>query len=344
MMILITEPVGSDLRSVVLKLGGFHTEMSFLGCIGHLMTASGLQELLELIYASNAVVHMTTGKAIARAVRGHFIVDAALNALLLASTFNVTIPGPGEETEEILETTAKQESNLLKEASVLYNNMIEGSIPADKICEDNVIAEINKALEEKKEDLKSSRTAKLWLQYMDMIGILRRYIRAERTGNWELHLQTLSEMLPFLAASGHNNYTKSVWIYLQQISHLQEDHPEVYEHFRKGLHVIRRSDHYWAGLSSDLVIEQVLMRSMKTSGGLTRGRGMTEQQRVIWSLAMPACAEMNRAMQELANISFNSGEQNKDITKSREARDWKDTQILLNHLQEQNPFSPDTSL
>ena len=135
-----------------------------------------------------------------------------------------------------------------------------------------------------------------------MIDILRRYIRAERTGNWELHLQTLSEMLLFLATSGHNNYTKSVWIYLQQMSHLQKDHPEVYEHFRKGLHVIRRSDRYWAGLSSDLVIEQVLMRSMKTSGGLTRGRGMTEQQRVIWSLAMPACAEINRVMQDLADI------------------------------------------
>ena len=72
------------------------------------------------------------------------------------------------------------------------------------------------------------------------------------------------------------------------MSHLQEDHPEVYENFRKGLHVIRRSDHYWAGLSSDLVIEQVLMRSMKRRGGLTRGRGKTEQQRV-----MPACAEIN---------------------------------------------------
>jgi len=178
-------------------------------------------------------------------------------------------------------------------------------------------------------------TSKLWLQYMDMIDIIRRYIWAERTGNWELHLQTLSEMLPFLAASGHNNYTKSVWIYLQQMSHLQEDHPEVYEHFGKGLHVIS-SDRYWAGLSSDLVIKQVLTRIMKTSIGLTRGRGMTEQQRVIWSLAMPAYAEMNRAMQELASTSFNSGKQNKDITKSREAHDWKDTQILLNHLQERN--------
>ena len=33
------------------------------------------------------------------------------------------------------------------------------------------------------------------------IDILRKFIRAERTGNWDLYLQALSEMLPFLAAS-----------------------------------------------------------------------------------------------------------------------------------------------
>ena len=64
LMIIVTEPIGSELRNVVLHLGGFHTEMCFLCCIGHLMAASGLQELLELIYVSNAVVHMLTGKAI----------------------------------------------------------------------------------------------------------------------------------------------------------------------------------------------------------------------------------------------------------------------------------------
>jgi hypothetical protein len=79
--IIETEPAGSELRNVIVRLGGFHTEMSFLGSIGHLMAGSGLRDVLELIYASNAVDHILTGKAIARAVRGHFIVDAALNAL-----------------------------------------------------------------------------------------------------------------------------------------------------------------------------------------------------------------------------------------------------------------------
>ena len=92
---------------------------------------------------------------------------------------------------------------------------------------------------------------------------------SERTGNWKLHLQVLQEMVPFLAAAGHNSYTKYLLLYLHRMSHLD---PSVSQIFEKGLHVVRRSDRYWAGLSSDLVIEQVLMRSLKTTAGLTRGR------------------------------------------------------------------------
>ena len=33
LMIIASEPVGSELKNIVLRLGGFHTEMSFLGCI-----------------------------------------------------------------------------------------------------------------------------------------------------------------------------------------------------------------------------------------------------------------------------------------------------------------------
>lgn len=74
------------------------------------------------------------------------------------------------------------------------------------------------------------------------------------------------------------------------------------------------------------------MRSMKTSGGLTRGRGMTEQQYVAWLLAMPACALVINAMQELTGVNYNTGEQNKDMTYARQAHDLKDAHILMNYL------------
>ena len=44
------------------------------------------------MYAKNAVGHMLTGKAVARDVRGHFLVDAALNTLLVCNTFNIPLP------------------------------------------------------------------------------------------------------------------------------------------------------------------------------------------------------------------------------------------------------------
>lgn len=100
---------------------------------------------------------------------------------------------------------------------------------------------------------------------MNMIDILKKSIKSERTGHFQLHIQSLKEMLPFLAASGHNNYTKSRWLYLQQMINLNETYPTVYDLFCQGHHVVRRNDSFWAGVSTDLAIEQVLMKSLKVA-------------------------------------------------------------------------------
>ena len=77
----------SPLKRIILRLGGFHTEMSFLGSVGFIMSGSGLQDVLQTIYAQNAVAHMLSGKAVARALRGHFLVDTALHAILLSKIY-----------------------------------------------------------------------------------------------------------------------------------------------------------------------------------------------------------------------------------------------------------------
>ena len=65
---------------------------------------------------------------------------------------------------------------------------------------------------------------------------------------------------------------------------------------------------------------------------------------MFWLVSMPACAEMNRAMLELTGVSYSTGEQNKDITKSSQALDVKDTRTLLLALAERNPFTTHTDL
>ncbi|WAR30264.1 hypothetical protein MAR_032806 [Mya arenaria] len=88
------------------------------------------------------------------------------------------------------------------------------------------------------------------------------------------------------------------------------EHSNVYQSFESGNHVVRGSDHLW--LTVNLIIELVLMRSIKTCCGITRG--ITEQQRLTCLFALPACFEVNDARQELTGVNFNTGENNKNMT------------------------------
>ncbi|CAC5394644.1 unnamed protein product [Mytilus coruscus] len=129
-------------------------------------------------------------------------------------------------------------------------------------------------------------------------------------------------MLPYFTTSGHNLYAKSAWIYLNQMECLKEQNAEVAALFEGGYHVIRQTYQYWAGISSDLAIEQALMRSIKTTGGLTRERGMSESQTALWILSLPDCAEIS--MRKIAYVV--------------KKRDTKDTMIFASFLEESNPF------
>jgi len=120
--------------------------------------------------------------------------------------------------------------------------------------------------------------------------------------------------------------------YLQFLQSLDTIHPDVYQSFISGLHVIRRRDRCWAGLSTDLVIEQVLMCSLKTIGGLIRGTGISETQRLVCLLSIPMCAEISCAMQALSGVEYSTSEQHVDMSKSRQSREPEDTLKVLQFL------------
>lgn len=71
---------------------------------------------------------------------------------------------------------------------------------------------------------------------------------------------------------------------------------------------------------------------------------MSDAQRTQGLLSMPACADINEAMQEVTGTMYATSEQHKDATDARQRRDESDTQALLAFLQERNPFDAATSL
>ncbi|XP_072022088.1 uncharacterized protein [Amphiura filiformis] len=86
------------------------------------------------------------------------------------------------------------------------------------------------------------------------------------------------------------------------------------------------------------------MRSVKTSGGLTRGTGMSETQRNVWLMSMPTRADVNDAMQSFTRIKFETSEQHKDSSNARQTKDASDTLELLTDLRNRSPFSQEPSL
>ncbi len=56
------------------------------------MAGTGLQELLECIYANNAVDHMLSRKAISMAVHGHLLISGPLNTMFMSEVFGIPLP------------------------------------------------------------------------------------------------------------------------------------------------------------------------------------------------------------------------------------------------------------
>ena len=197
--------------------------MSYVGSLGFVMKGSGLQQALDNIYGSNTVEHMFTGKATTRALRGHFLTESALQTKLLRSLLpahltlcinesnDADVPkekiGPNEEyvhqdsqhenQRPMLDDkrySFQLENEQVEELSTLVKSVEkEPAKTVDLASNSSVLRHLNeKLLQYMKELCNSSRTAKLWIQYLRYVEILKLFIRAERRGNWNLHLEAVN--------------------------------------------------------------------------------------------------------------------------------------------------------
>ena len=103
-----------------------------------------------------------------------------------------------------------------------------------------------------------SRTAKMWVDaFIKPVLIMMLYVRAERSGDWPLHLQAVKLMMPYFFASRNINYARYGLYYLRSMEALPEN---VLQHFMKSAHVKRHVPGLWNGLWSDMFIETTFMR------------------------------------------------------------------------------------
>ena len=86
------------------------------------------------------------------------------------------------------------------------------------------------------------------------------------------------------------------------------------------------------------------MRSLKSTGGLTHGSKMTEEQRTLWTMSAPITSEFNIAMQVFNDLTYTTSEQHKESTGARIERDRSDLTKISTKLNAFSPFSSDPAL
>ena len=127
---------------------------------------------------------------------------------------------------------------LLGAVGDLLTKLNDRKLGPDDVLTADVISSLQSVKENWIESMTPYRTAMLWVMYMNLVAILRSFIQSARTGNWKLYLQSLHEMLPYLAASGHNNYVKSLVLFLDKMKKLEQTNPTVHAKFLEGLFVL----------------------------------------------------------------------------------------------------------
>ena len=165
---------------------------------------------------------------------------------------------------------------------------------------------------------------------------MRLFVRSERTGDWHLHLYAVKQMLPYLHAAGHLHYAKSAHLYVQQMEELPAEIDILFA--ESGYFTIRRSDKFWAGVWSDMTIEPVLMRAIKTSGGLTGGRGLSDSTVARWIKSLPLTIPLCNNLENFAGVSHETSEQHKELRTSRQIRDNHDADCFIEWLEAHPPF------
>ena len=88
------------------------------------------------------------------------------------------------------------------------------------------------------EDVSSKiRASKLWVDCLiKSVLLIMQYVRAERTGDWLLHLYASAEMIKYFFAAGHVNFAQYGLYNLLQMINLPE---HVMQKFLLGEHVMR---------------------------------------------------------------------------------------------------------
>ena len=215
--------------------------------MGKLFADAGLRDLAEEsgVIAEGSINKVLYGKQYNRAVRLHKLTYETL-MILASSGFEEWLEANHAEAlpkyNDTIRVMYKVRQNVCR--------VTHDAAMADESCQviiDLFLTYLNVLRHDEKCQL-----AAFWMAYVEMVDILLRLLRADREGDWPLHLSCIRSMIPWCFALHKINYARYPPVYYAQMSRLQEISPVLHDHFPiGGFSVQLGNEHPFARIAVD---------------------------------------------------------------------------------------------
>ena len=109
--------------------------------------------------------------------------------------------------------------------------------------------------------------ATFWSDFIDMVQFLLGFVRSSRTRNWQMHIQCLQEMLPWITAYDLTNYSRYLPVYILDMC-LSSTNPDAHDQLMAGEFAVQLSSNLFSIIPHDQTVEVTINKDTKISGGL----------------------------------------------------------------------------
>lgn len=274
---------------LVVRLGEFHTSMSFLNIIGKRFGDGGLKDILieSEIVASGSINSVLNGHHYNRSMRAHKILYESLQQLRFKA-FLQSLSEGDERDIQLLATSASQQFTKTEVFSEEKLNDIS-----------KLLEKYNNFIQAKSLD---NPTFAFWSSYLEMMTNLLLFVSATRESDWKKHLSAVRIMLPWYFAYDHVNYARYLPAYWLEMLQLPQTHPQCHDQFLvPGQWTVQRSSHPFTSIACDQAIEQTVNKDSKTKGGMV-GLTLNRNASQRWILSHHERSAITRRCEELAGI------------------------------------------
>ena len=100
--------------------------------------------------------------------------------------------------------------------------------------------------------------AEYWMKSMDLDLLILSFVKACRTADFLLYMETLDSFMPWIFALDHTHYARNLPIHLRDMATLEEKHPALYVEFKNGNFMGQKSRRAFSKIPHDQMHEQLI--------------------------------------------------------------------------------------